>query len=193
MPARPRVEDVRLRTALLTLAALAAAPASAPADPIHFVVAERPGTAVHGDSFVLALTDPAHVEHARRLIAEGPAAGPSIVLARIAPGADGVNRDLRAPGAPPWSWHVAEFKGFVDFSAEVLDGWPTFVEQDVPGWVANTGGDIGFWNYTVVAEVRAAPEPSSLALLGPAALALLVRARLRRRRPSSGPTATTGD
>src|SRR5262245_30447844 len=164
VPLSIRRKEAPMRHALVALAALAAAPAPGRAEPIYFVVAERPGLASHHDSFILPLSDPADVTHARRLVAEGPAAGRAVVLADIAAGADGVNRDRLAPGAPAWSWHVAHFRGFAEFSPELYDGWPGFVEADVAGWMANTGGAIGFWGYTVVAEVRAAPEPAALAL-----------------------------
>jgi hypothetical protein len=117
----------------------------------HFLVAEIEPS--HYDSYVLPLQDPAAVAHARELIRVGPSAGEPIVVARIAPGADGINRDFLAPGSPPWSWHVTNFEGFADNTIEILDGWPSYVESDVEGWMANTGGYIGFWSYTVVAEL----------------------------------------
>jgi len=138
---------------------------SAAAETIYFLVAERQDAVVHGDSYVLPLSDPAAIAQARALIDAEPGALPSIVIAHIAAGADGINRDHLAPGAPAWSWHVTGFEGFSDFAIEILDGWPTYVEQDVEGWIANTGGAIGFWNYTVVAELPAVPEPTSAVLL----------------------------
>ena len=75
------------------------------------------------------------------------------MVAKIAKGANGINRNPLAAGAPPWSWHVSEFEGFVDSTIEILDGWPTYVEGDIDGWIANTNGYIGFWSYTVTAEV----------------------------------------
>ena len=74
----------------------------------------------------------------------------------------------------------------MDFTIEILDGWPGFVEQDVNGWIANTNGRVGFWTYTVVAELPA-PVPA-LDGHGPAGLVLVLlgglaargRARLRR-------------
>jgi hypothetical protein len=140
------------RATLVTLVVWALAP-SARGGPILFLVAEPEGSVTHGDSYVLPLEDPADIEHARALIALGPAAGAPIAVAAIAAGADGVNRDLLAAGAPPWSWHVSAFDGFTDFTIEILDGWPSFVEQDVDGWIANTGGFVGFWSYTVVEEL----------------------------------------
>jgi hypothetical protein len=149
------------------------------AAPVYFLVAESPGTEKHRDSFVVGLEDPLHVAHARDLIARGPAlAGDPILVASIVAGAADINRDYRAPLAPLWSWHITSVDGFFGSTAEILDGWPTFVESDVNGWIANTGGKIGFWSYTVVEEL-AVPEPRtfSLALVG--TLAVLVGTRRR--------------
>jgi hypothetical protein len=145
--------------AWLGLASAAISSAIASTDEtVYFLVAERPDAIVHGDSYVLPLSEPAAIAHARALIEAEPGTLPSIVVAEIAAGADGINRDHLALGAPPWSWHVTGFEGFTDFAIEILDGWPTFVEQDVDGWIANTGGMVGFWNYTVTAEL---PTPDS--------------------------------
>ena len=167
---------MRTFAALLLLLLFAASPARG--DTILFLVTELPGQRYHGDSYVLPISDPGAVAHARDLAAKGPAAGETIVFARIAPGADGVNRDWLAPGTPAWSWHVTELIGFGDMGIEIYDGWPTYVESDVAGWIANTGGVIGFWSYTVAFELGAAPEPSTLVLC---ALGLAVLARRARR------------
>lgn len=162
---------------LVLACALAASPAAA--DPILFLIAERGGSVVHGDSYVLPLEDPAAIAHARELIALGPdAAGAPIAVAGIAAGADGINRDHRAPGAPEWSWHVTGFQGFADSTIEILDGWPGYVEQDVEGWIANTQGAIGFWTYTVVEEL---PEPPADLLRLACLAALVVAGGVRRR------------
>jgi len=125
----------------------------------YFLVAEWPGRVVHNDSFVIALTNAQQIVHARDLIARGPAtAGAPIVFANIAPGADGLNRDLRRTDARSWSWHVTQVQGFGDFGAELYDGWPSYVESNVAGWISNTGGKIGFWSYTVVAELPLSPR-----------------------------------
>jgi hypothetical protein len=146
--------------------------------PVAFLVAEPPGAVVHGDSYVLVLEAPADVAHARDLVAQGPAAGATIAVATIAAGGDGANRDLRAPGAPPWSWHVTAFDGFADSTIELCDGWPGFVEQDVAGWIANTNATICFWSYTVVEELPEAGAPLALAV----GSAILAAARLKRGR-----------
>ena len=154
---------------------------------VLFVVAERPGVEEHHDSFVLPLSQDADIAHARDLIARGPeAAGAPIVFASIVAGADGVNRNTLAPGEPLWHWHVKDFEGFGDFGIELTDGWPTFVESDVQGWIRNTTrtdpavGHIGFWNYTVVAELGSGPVgvplPAGL-ITGGAGLAALILTR----------------
>lgn len=160
---------------------LAAAPARG--DTVRFLVTELPGQSFHGDSYVLPISDPGAIAHARELVKQGTAAGATIAIARIAPGADGVNRDWLAPGAPPWSWHVTELIGYGDVSIEIYDGWPGYVESDVAGWIANTRGVIGFWNYTVTLELETIPEPSSLVL---ASLGLAALARRARRRGCVG-------
>ena len=92
---------------------------------VRFVVAERPSLAEHGDSFVLPLTNPADVAHARALFELGPdVAGQPVVFAEVLPGGDGVNRDVLADGEPVWNWHVGAFEGFGDGGIELVDGWP---------------------------------------------------------------------
>ena len=114
-------------------------------------------------SYVLPLSKPEDIAQARQLILATPTNGNGkIVGARIAAGKDGINRDYLAPGCPEWSWHVTEFVRFADYSAEILDGSPRAVEQDVDGWIRNTGGVIGFWAYGVVRELG--PEPICLCL-----------------------------
>jgi hypothetical protein len=134
--------------------------ASARGELVYFQVAELPGHETHHDSFLLPLSDPADIAHARDLISLGPElSGQTIVFADIAAGTDGINRDLLAADQHLWSWHVTQFNGFGDTGIELLDGWPSFVQQDVTGWIQNTGGKIGFWNYTVVSELPSIPEP----------------------------------
>jgi hypothetical protein len=116
----------------------------------------------HGDSYILPLENPSDIAHAQALILQGISAGQTIAVAQIAAGSDGINRNYLAPGQPLWSWHVTNFLGFADLAAEVLDGTPTQVENNVAGWIANTGGEVGFYNYTVVAQV--VPEPSTFLL-----------------------------
>jgi hypothetical protein len=167
----------RLLISVLALSA-AGAPA-ARAETVYFKVAEP--FVNHADSYVLPLSDPADIAAARNIIDQGPLnVLERIVVARIAPGADGINQNLNAP-FQSWDWHVTEFLGFAEFTIEIYDGWPTYVQSDVPGWMANTGGIVGFWSYTVVAEVPV-PEPPSHALLilGGACLAICVWRHRRR-------------
>ena len=142
---------------LFTAAVLLWLVPSVKAETVHFLVAELPGEEFHNESYVLPLSDSTDISHARRLIDEGPGIGQLIVHAGISPGPNGINRDHLAPGKPEWSWHVSEFVGFTDFTIEILDGRPSQIEEDIPGWFNNTNGHIGFWGYTVVEELTQNP------------------------------------
>jgi hypothetical protein len=76
-----------------------------------------------------------------------------IVVAYVGRGRDGINRNYLDPRLPEWSWHVVEFIGFVDFTAEIHDSCPTWLEQS--DWSGKY--EIGFWAYTVVRELGPAP------------------------------------
>lgn len=157
-------------SAILALLAVVFTVTPATAGVSYFLVAER--EKFHGDSFVVGLSEPDHIAHARDLIARGPdAAGSTILFAHIVPGADGINRDLLSPDQRQWNWHIDEVTGFGDFGIELIDGWPTFVEDDIPGWIDNTGGDIGFWSYTIVRELPNYPSQAPAVPLPPAAWA----------------------
>jgi hypothetical protein len=79
-----------------------------------------------------------------------------------------------------------------------VDGTPTLVEDDVPGWLQNTNSSIGFWNYTVVRELpnypAVIPPPPANAIPLPAAfpaaaltlLGTLVARRYVLRRTNQG-------
>ncbi len=132
------------------------------AETVYFMVAEI-GMPLHNDSYVLALKDPDDVEHARNLIAYGPAIGKAIVIASIdhwnPNNGINMNRDYLHPGLPAWSWCITEFDRFANMSIEILDGWPSYVEADVESWIRNTDGQIGFWSYTIVTELGADLRP----------------------------------
>jgi hypothetical protein len=163
-----------LAAAFAVMAGLFLGAARSDAATTYFLVAERPGQEFHHDSFVLPLTESDDISHARDLISRGPdTVGSSIAFAKIAAGSDGINRDLLARDQHEWSWHVTEFEGFGDVGIELVDGTPTLVEDDVPGWLQNTNSSIGFWNYTVVRELpnypAVIPPPPANAVPLPAA------------------------
>lgn len=119
----------------------------------YFLVADPQ----HPDSggYVLPLTNPDDIAHARALAWNPQDTDRPLVVARIATGSsDGVytNRDL-LNDRTPWSWHVTEFVGFADFTIELIDGNARLVEDDVDGWITNTSGMIGFWSYTIIRQV----------------------------------------
>jgi hypothetical protein len=143
--------------AIALLAMLLSAPVNA-GTVRYFLVAERPGSKVHGDSFVLPMTDDEAIVHARDLIKFGPDIGLPIVFATIAPGANDINRNLTVTGQPKWNWHVTGFDGFGDMGIELIDSWPTYIENNLSNWMKETGGRIGFWNYTIVKELPGYPD-----------------------------------
>ena len=139
---------------------------SGSAETIYFLVSDpRDGDwALVYDSYVLPLSKQEDIDHARYLVSLGRAAfqDPSkaaLVVAKVGPGMDGINRDYLSPRFPEWSWHVIEFRGFGDFTSDWLNGSPTAVENDRNWYCGNDvrQGLIGFWAYTVVRELGAAP------------------------------------
>ena len=190
------------------LAGVLIATGGAFAAPVYFLVSEFAEQKEHGDSFVLPLEKPADIAHARDLVQRGKAAGQTQITADIVAGADNINRDILADGKPAWSWHISNFDQFADVGIELTDGWPAFIEQDVQGWINNTGGGsvdndgdgqpdnnattgrIAFWSYTVTAELTGPPTdlvivPRTLVPLPvalPAGVMLLALARAVRRK-----------
>ncbi|MFA5251860.1 MAG: hypothetical protein WC454_04670 [Phycisphaerae bacterium] len=123
---------------------------------VFFLVAE---TYPHyNDSYVLPLSEPNDIAHARALIEFGPDIGRAIVVAAVSCSPDCINRDYLAPNKPAWSWHVESFEGFADYTIEILDGNPGALEADCEDFLNNSGGYIGFWHYTVVDELNIDPN-----------------------------------
>ncbi len=118
--------------------------------PVYFLVSEINPT--HNDSFILPLTNPEDIKHAREIISNPGSTKTKIVVAKIAKGnGPYVNKDLI--GGKTWSWHVTEFLSFADNTAEIYDGNPTYVEENLDEWIRITSGTIGFWTYTISQEV----------------------------------------
>lgn len=123
---------------------------------VYYLVAEIVPN--HNDSYILPLTDPAHIARADEIVAGTHYS--QIVSAYIARGdGDGRyrNKDLQGSGRV-WSWHVSQFNGFADVTAEIYDSWPTYVEDNLDFWLNNNQGIIGFWAYTVKRRV----DPSEI-------------------------------
>jgi len=137
---------------------LALVTAATYAQTTYFLVAPI-NPALRTDSYVLPLTNPNDIAHARDLIQYGIAAERPIAVAGIACGPDSINRNFYSPSKTAWNWYITEFHGFADFTAEILDGNPNFVNNDCYAWCQNTNSIIGFWAYTVVAELGLNPKP----------------------------------
>ena len=118
----------------------------------YFLVAEI--DPANGDSYIVPISDPTDIAHARRIIQDPDSVAAQILVCSIARGSgygDYVNKDL--VGGRTWSWHVSRFEGFAETTIEILDGGPTSVEENFDAWMQLTGGQIGFWSYTVKREV----------------------------------------
>ena len=152
------VVPLHLQVILIQLFLLIGISRSLQSEVRYFVVSGEFGEEQTIQSYVLPLSDEAAIEHARAHIEFGPGIGETIAVAKIDKGADQINRNYAEPGAPVWSWHVAEFLSFADFTIEILDGWPGFIESDVDAWLANTNSSIGFWSFTVTDELPVQPQ-----------------------------------
>lgn len=154
---------------VLFLVLLASGDLSAQA-PRYFVVGPvvDPGDDREPQSYILPLNEPEAIEKARSLIEFFAQRDPdseekppgSIVMARIARGSAGINGDYLLPETGLWSWHVSEFMNFADITAEIYDGNPGFVEDELDYWVDELG-QIGFWDYSVIAEFPFQPDPQT--------------------------------
>jgi hypothetical protein len=124
---------------------------------VYFLVADF-NPAYRTDCYVLPLTESNDIAHARDLITNGPGVGQPLVVANIACGADNINRNFYSPSMNAWNWHITSFSGFADMTIEILDGNPTFINKNCLT-AGTTMSAIGFWSYTVVAELGRNPKP----------------------------------
>jgi hypothetical protein len=96
-----------------------------------------------GQTFHILIRDPAVVAEAESLVGAGHQ---KIVSGPLRPGDGGFNS--------PWSWHLdPDAIGFADFTIELCDGCPEFVESDLDYWLG-TVGQYCPWTTEVVARER---------------------------------------
>ena len=125
------------------------------AETICFLLKEREKLKRYNDSFVIKLSKPEDIAYARRIIAEPTNSLLNTgIAASIALGADGINRNYLAPGAPEWSWHIKEFQGFTQgaileaiFSPTQIEWNPVFFTSRYPY------SNIAFLNYRITTEL----------------------------------------
>jgi len=99
------------------------------------------------ESYVLPLTKPEDIAFARGAVGTAWEA-----LNRVAPGADGINRNYYAPGFPAWSWHVTELVGFGEYFLCELMARPSRVEEGPEAWAKD-----GFVWEPIVKELGPVP------------------------------------
>ncbi|MHC4474579.1 MAG: BP74-related protein [Planctomycetota bacterium] len=146
----------------ITLVVLAVATtAQAESETVYFLVSKFLW-GCDGYGYVLPLTEPADIEHARVLCCSGPfPGGPEpIVIAKIRLHVHGINinRNYCHPSAPSWSWYVSEFLGFAHSAPEICDG------AIIGDWPSLAPTTICFWSYTVVEELGTDLDPWCYAL-----------------------------
>jgi hypothetical protein len=160
------------RAILLLISTLGLGPGQVLAGEVsYFLVAEGPGipeTDRKNDSYVLPLSKQEEIDHARYLISRWQSgyfeADRPLVVANIVAATKEINRNFLDPKFPKWSWQVSQFLEFGDYTAEVLDGCPTCLENQFD-WQHFGSGEwgIGFWDYTVVRELGPVPLYLSIA------------------------------
>jgi len=119
---------------------------------VYYLVGEN--VVNHNDSFILPLSNPDDISFADKII-DG-SERPRIIVGVIRPGSgDGIylNRDILDPDKRIWSWSIDKFEKFADVTAEIYDGWPGYIEQNLNDWMIQKDGAIGFWNYSVKRRV----------------------------------------
>jgi hypothetical protein len=121
---------------------------------VYFMCADKHKQKYFDDSFVLPLSRPEDVREARRLLKEVSPMDQPFPVVKIAVGADGINRDHLAVGAPQWSWHVTEFLGFPSIVVPEYEyfGTPTLIEENLEKY--KVLGEAGFVSHAIVAELR---------------------------------------
>lgn len=119
---------------------------------VYFLVAEV-NTPVYNDSYILPLTEPNDIAHARDLIAYGASTGQSVVVATVACGSDCINRDYLGAYKPAWYWRVADFNSFSDSQPPNSYSTPVSVN-----WNCIPDKYIACPTYTVVYELGTDPK-----------------------------------
>jgi hypothetical protein len=98
---------------------------------------------VVGEAFRVGVNDPVQIDSFAARLASGAEGN---ISGELAPGAGGVNA--------PWSWHLdPETVHVAAVTAEVCDGRPSFVEDDLDYWLGTVQRYCP-WGAKVVARVR---------------------------------------
>jgi hypothetical protein len=141
-----------MKTLILLLSLLGLAEnLTAGTNTIYFLLTEW-GFKQNFDSFALPLDRAEDIAYARQILANPTDASlHTLVLARVAPDGDGINRNYIAATAPPWSWHVSQFMGFSDYTT--TDTGPTNLEMDINRSILLYGDVFGFPGYIITAEL----------------------------------------
>jgi len=112
--------------AALATCAGAQAAAESPAATFEFV------HKTHNERFFATTSDPAVIAEARAQLALPFDQRTLHIIGALEAGDGGVNA--------PWSWHFAPSAWKLsEFSMEVCDGWPSYIEEHVDEWLKSPG------------------------------------------------------
>ena len=146
---------------VLMLTFLSVARLSCLAETNYFLVNPLPGTRL--ESFIIPLSKPEDIAHAREQIAKGSETqelNRPIVGVKVLGGRDGINRNYSDPTLPQWSWHVSEFLEFADGAADAVATYPSYLEINFD-WAHRTNTDdaviAGFLGHRVARELGPVP------------------------------------
>lgn len=131
----------RFLLASVLLASCASAASGESADAVVFEFVHP----THEERFRAATSDAAVIAAARAQLALPLAERTLHINGDIEAGDDGVNA--------AWSWHfVRSAWSLAEISAEVCDGWPGYIEENLDAWLASPGFFCP-WSSRVSAEI----------------------------------------
>ena len=102
-------------------------------------------------SYVVPLTKDEDIAYARKILKDASGTNPILVglMARIAAGADGINRNYSVLAAPEWNWHITEVEGLGQGSLEdTMEGNAILLEWDPALFIALYGEWHFFWFFS---------------------------------------------
>ncbi|MGH8019753.1 MAG: hypothetical protein ACREIA_16020, partial [Opitutaceae bacterium] len=152
-----QMEKLAMKASIMSAALIVAAQSLSAATFAVFPDLESVPEPEFVESYVFTTTSESLISEIRNRIANDEIIIPRV---RIAPGADGVNRNYQVSDRPAWSWHVVEIVS-IDPFPETDEAGPKpwrdtplrVIEADVAGFIATNGDLISPRYLTRVVEI----------------------------------------